>query len=109
MWEVMSVFVSSILASTAETAGLRALVAVALAVIALVMIDRMKPATPKRPIPVPVERRATPLYTEPERHDRLRSAASLSAGAVVAGAVVACVLGFLLAITLEFVGGLLRS
>lgn len=81
----------------------------ALAIVALVMIDRMKPATPKRPIPVPVERKATPLYTEPGREERLRSAATLSAGAVVAGAVVACILGFVLTITLEFVGGLLRS
>lgn len=88
---------------------MRALWVVALAFLALAAIDRMKPATRRRPIPVRVDQKPTPLYREPDRQQRGRAVAALSGLSVVTGAVVACVLGFLLAIALEVVGGLLRS
>lgn len=111
MWLLMfaSVTSSSLVASTAESMGLRAVMAVALAFVALAVIDRMKPATPKRPVPVRVDHKPTPLYRAPDRQQRTRAVASLSAGAVVAGAIAACILGFMLTIALEVVGGLLRS
>lgn len=89
--------------------GLRAALAIALALVALAVIDRMKPATPKRPIPVRVVHKPTPVYREPNRQQRSRAVASLSGGAVLAGAIAACILGFMLTIALEIVGGLLRS
>lgn len=104
-----SVSFSSILSTTAESMGLRALLAVALAFVALAVIDRMKPATPKRPIVVRVDQKPVPLHREPDRQHRARAAATLSAGAVVVGTIAACILGFLLTIALELVGGLLRS
>ena len=89
--------------------ALRALWVVALALVALAAIDRMKPATPRRPIPVRVDNKPTPLYKEPERHQRLRALMQLSGGAVILGALLATLAGFLFAIVLEVVGGLLRA
>lgn len=94
---------------TAGDTTLRAVLAIALAVLALVAIDRMKPAAPRRPIPVRIDERAAPLWREPGKNERLRAAGNLGVGSLVAGAVLACALGFLLAITLEVIGGLLRQ
>jgi len=94
---------------TAGDVTLRAVRAVALALLALAAVDRMKPATPRRPIPVRIDERAAPLWRDPERNERLRAAGNLGVGSIVVGAVLACVLGFLLAITLEVIGGLLRQ
>ena len=105
---VVSLF-SSISSVTAGDVTLRAVLAIALAVLALAAVDRMKPATPRRPIPVRVDERAAPLWREPERNERLRAAGNLGVGSILVGAVLACVLGFLLAITLEVIGGLLRQ
>jgi len=108
---VVSVSLSSPALLAALTAGdttLRALLAVALAALALVAVDKMRPSTPRRPIPVRVDERAAPLWREPDKNQRLRAAGNLGVGSLVVGAVVACVLGFVLAITLEVVGGLLR-
>lgn len=82
---------------------------IVLALVALAAIDRMKPATPRRPIPVRIDNKATPLYREPDRDHRRRAILQLSAGTVVLGAMVASLLGFFFAILLEVVGGLLRS
>lgn len=73
------------------------------------MIDRMKPTAPRRPIPVRVDRTKAPLYQEPERPQKLRALAQLSGGSIVLAALVACVVGFILAIALEVVGGLLSN
>lgn len=100
---------SSISSVTAGDVTVRAVLAIALAVLALAAVDKMKPATPRRPIPVRVDERAAPLWRAPERNERLRAAGNLGVGSIVAGAVLACVLGFLLAITLEVIGGLLRQ
>jgi hypothetical protein len=89
--------------------ALRALWVFALALVALAAIDRMKPATPRRPIPVRVDNKPTPLYKEPDRHHRRRALLQISGGAVVVGALLATLAGFLLAILLEVVGGLLRA
>lgn len=89
--------------------ALRAVWVVALALVALGAIDRMKPATPRRPIPVRVDNKPTPLYKEPDRQQRRRALLQLSGGAVVVGALLATLAGFLLAILLEVVGGLLRA
>jgi len=119
MWSLMAVVSVSVSVSvlpaslgSSMTAGdttLRAVLAVALAVLALVAIDRMKPTAPRRPIPVRVDDRAAPLWREPGKNERLRAAGNLGVGSLVAGAVLACALGFLLAITLEVIGGLLRQ
>lgn len=94
---------------SATDIALRALLVVALALIALGALDRMKPATPRRPIPVRVDNKPTPLYKEPEREQRRRALLQLSGGAVILGALVASIAGFLFAILLEVVGGLLRA
>lgn len=104
-----SMIASAILAVTATDTTLRAVLAIALAIVALVAIDRMKPTAPKRPAMVPVERKAAPLYREPERPQRQRAIASLTVGSIIVGACIACVLGFAVAVALEIVGGLLRA
>jgi hypothetical protein len=100
---------SSLFAITASGAGARAVWVIALALIALAFIDRMKPATPRRTAVVRVDNKPTPLYAEPERDQKWKTLASLSGGAIVLGALLACILGFLLTIAFEFVGGLLRA
>ncbi len=104
-----SILSSSVFAITATGAGARAVWVVALAFIALAFIDRMKPATPRRTAVVRVDNKPTPLYAEPERDQKWKSLASLSGGAIVLGALLACILGFLFTIAFEFVGGLLRA
>jgi hypothetical protein len=86
----------SLFSMSATGVAVRAIWAIALALVALAAIDRMKPATPRRPIPVRVDNKSTPLYREPDRNNRRRAVLQLSGGAIVLGA-------------LEVVGGLLRS
>lgn len=102
-------FPLSLISMSASGAAIRAIWIIALAAAALAAIDRMKPATPRRPIAVRVDQKPTPLYREPERSERIKALLQLSGGAVVVGALIACVAGFMIAIALEFVGGLLRS
>jgi len=104
-----SILSSSLFAITATGVGVRALWVVALALVALAFIDRMKPATPRRTAVVRVDNKPTPLYSEPERDQKWKTLASLSGGAIVLGALLACILGFLFTIAFEFVGGLLRA
>lgn len=104
-----SIMSPSILSLTATGTALRAMWVLALALLVLWMIDRMKPAAPRRPIPVRVDQTKAPLYQEPERPQKLRALAHLSGGSVVLAALVACVVGFILAIALEVVGGLLGN
>lgn len=99
----------SLVSMTASGAALRAIWIIALAAAALAAIDRMKPATPRRPIAVRVDQKPTPLYREPDRNHRIRALLQLSGGALVLGALIACITGFMVAVALEFVGGLLRS
>jgi hypothetical protein len=49
------------------------------------------------------------LYQDPERSQKLRALANLSGGSIVVAAIVACAVGFILAIALELVGGLLGN
>lgn len=107
MTELMSTL--SLISMTATGATIRAIWIIALAGAALAAIDRMKPATPRRPIAVRVDQKPTPIYREPDRTHRIRAMLQLSGGAIVLGAFVACVFGFMIAVALEFVGGLLRS
>ena len=95
-------------AMTAAGAASRALWVVALALIALAAIDRMKPSSPRRAV-VRVDNKPTPLYQEPDQQQRRRAITNLSAGAVILGALIACIVGFLFTIVLEVVGGLLRA
>ena len=81
----------------------------ALALVALAFIDRMKPATQRRTATVRVDNKPTPLYKEPVRQQRWRALVNLSGGAVIVGALLACLIGFLLAMALELVGGLLQA
>ena len=104
-----SVISLSLLSASTTGTAVRAVWVVALALLALWIVDRMKPATPRRPIPVRVDNKLTPLYREPEQHERRKAIFNLSAGALVLGALVACIIGFMLTIALELVGGLLKA
>lgn len=104
-----SILSSSVFAITATGAGVRAVWVMALALVALAFIDRMKPATPRRRAVVRVDNKPTPLYTEPERDQKWKAVANLSGGAIFFSALLACILGFLFTIAFEFVGGLLRA
>lgn len=99
----------AILATSATGTALRALWVLALAFLVLWMVDRMKPAAPRRTIPVRVDRTRAPLYREPERPQRVRALANLTGGSVVVAALLAFFLAFLAAIALEVVGGLLGN
>ena len=99
----------SLVSMTAGGAGARAIWVIALALIALAAVDRMKPSTPQRPAVVRVDNKPTRLYQEPDRQQRRRALANLSGGAVILGAIIACILGFFFTILLEVVSGLLRA
>ena len=99
----------SFVAMSSTQIAVRAIWVIALAIVALGAIDRMKPATPRRPIPVRVDNKPTPLYKDPDQHHKRRAILQLSGGAIILGALAASVIGFLLAIVLEVVGGLLRA
>lgn len=88
---------------------MRALWVMALAAVVLWIIDRSKPAMPRRAIPVRVDKSKTPLYREPERNQRLRALANLSAGSVIVAGLVAVLVAFVAALVLEVVGGLLGN
>lgn len=89
--------------------AIRAGWAIALALVALWFIDRLKPATPRKPIPVRVDQKPTPLYQEPDRQQRRQAIARLTGGAVILGALIACVVGFAVAIALDVLGGLVGN
>lgn len=97
---------SALMLSSTETA-LRAAWAFALAIIALWIADRLKPASPRKPIPVRVDQKPTPLYQEPRRDDKRSALLRLGGGAIVVGALVACLVAFVAAIALEVLAGLL--
>ena len=99
----------SMLSTSATGVAVRAVWVIVLALVALAAIDRMKPATPRRPIPVRVDNKATAPYREPDNHQRRRAIMQLSVGSLVLGGILASLIGFALAILLEVVGGLLRS
>lgn len=99
----------TVLATSTTGTAVRALWVVALALVALGTVSRMKPATPKRPAVVRVDQKPTPLYREPDRNQWKRSLGMLAGGSVVLGAIIACLAGFALAIALSLVSGLLRS
>ena len=104
-----SFITASILATTATGTAVRAMWVVALALVVLWVVDRMKPATPRRPIPVRVDNTKAPLYREPEKAQKLRALANLSGGSVVIAALLACLIGLILALALEVVGRLLGN
>ena len=89
--------------------AIRAGWAIALALVALWCIDRLKPATPRKSIPVRVDQKPTPLYQEPDRQQRRQAIARLTGGAVILGALIACVIGFAVAIALDVLGGLVGN
>ncbi|MGA0116780.1 MAG: hypothetical protein ACO3JF_00145 [Ilumatobacteraceae bacterium] len=104
-----SVFLLSTMMMSSTGTAVRAGWAIALAFVALWIIDRLKPATPRKPIPVRVDQKPTPLYQEPERQQRRHAFVRLTGGAVILGALIACVLGFAVAIALEVLGGLVGN
>ncbi len=99
----------TVLATSTTGTAVRALWVVALALVALGTVSRMKPATPKRPAVVRVVQKPTPIYREQNRNQWKRSLGMLAGGSVVLGAVIACLAGFALALALNLVSGLLRS
>jgi hypothetical protein len=108
LWSVMISSLTILATSTLGTA-VRALWVVALALVALGAVSRMKPATPGRPAVVRVDHKPTPLYREPDRNQRKRALGLLAGGSVVLGALIATLAGFALAVALSLVSGLLRS
>jgi hypothetical protein len=104
-----SVISQSLLSASTTGTAVRAVWVLALALLALWIVDRMKPATPRRPIPVRVDNKLTPLYREPDQQQRRKAIFNLSAGALILGALIACLVGFVLTIALELVGGLLKA
>lgn len=104
-----SVYVLSTMMMSSTGTAIRAAWAFALALVALWIIDRLKPATPRKPIPVRVDQKSTPMYQEPERQQRRNAILRLSGGAVLLGALVACIVGFAAAMALELLGGLLGN
>lgn len=104
-----SVYVLSTMMMSSTGTALRAGWAIALALVALWIIDRLKPATPRKTIPVRVDQKPSPLYQEPERQQRRNAILRLSGGAVLTGALIACIIGFFAAIALELLGGLLGN
>lgn len=94
---------------TSTETALRAGWAFALAIVALWIADRLKPASPRKPISVRVDQKPTPLYREPEREDKRNAVLRLGGGAVVVGALAACLVAFVAAIALELLTGLLGN
>ncbi len=89
--------VMNVLASLSGTdVTVRAAWVVACALVALAVISRMKPATPRRPAVVRVDQKPTPLYKQPEKNRKWQSAGYLSAGSLIVGAVIACIVAFVL-------------
>ena len=99
----------AILATTATGTAVRAMWVLALAFLVLWMVDKMKPAAPRRTIPVRVDRSRAPLYREPERSQKMRALAHLTGGSMVVGALLAFLAALLAAVALEVVGGLLGN
>ena len=104
-----SVISQSLLSASTTGTAIRAVWVLALALLALWIVDRMKPATPRRPIPVRVDNKFTPLNQDPDQQQRRKAILNLSAGALILGALIACIVGFMFTIALELVGGLLKA
>lgn len=81
--------------------------ALACAVLAMILATRAKPATSDQLRVVRVERRPAPLYRSTAPDERWKSLGRLGGGAVVGGAVLACLLGFAVAMFLGLLNGLL--
>lgn len=99
--------VPPVLSVTAEQTAIVALVVAGACFWALVALDRTRFRLVRRPVPVKVEQLETPLHHEPVKQERIRAAGTLGAGAVLLGALVACIVGMAVAIGLQVVGGLL--
>ncbi|MGA1361372.1 MAG: hypothetical protein ACO36A_00455 [Ilumatobacteraceae bacterium] len=106
---VSSAILASSLASSTAGTTVRALWVMALALVALAAVTRMKPAGPRRAAVVRVDHKAAPLYRAPEPRRVRRSVLALAGGSVVVGAALATVAGFVFALVLNLVGDLLRS
>jgi hypothetical protein len=100
---------SSVLATSTSGTTVRALWVVALALVALGAVSRMKPATPRRPATVRVDQKPTALYREPQKSQWKRALGMLTGWSVIVGALLACLAGLALAVALNLVGDLLRS
>jgi hypothetical protein len=100
---------SAILAATAAGTTVRALWVMALAMLAVAAVARVRPGGPRRTVLVRVEQRPAPLYRAPDRRRVRRSVVTLAGASVVAGAVLATAVGLALAVVLNLVGDLLRS
>jgi tetrahydromethanopterin S-methyltransferase subunit G len=86
----------------------RALLACALAIGALVVLSGSKPARQGRPNVVQVQTKTTPLYTEPSEKQRKSSAIGLLGGSVLAGALSAIVISVVLAYLVTTLTNLLK-
>jgi hypothetical protein len=104
----MSVTSAILAASTAGTT-VRALWVMALAMLAVAAVARMRPGGQRRAVLVRVDQRPAPLYRAPDRRKVRRSAVTLAGLSVVVGALLATAVGLVLAVLLNLVGDLLRS
>lgn len=109
LWSFMfgSAVLFSVTMMSSTGNAFRAAWAFLLAIVALWIIDRLKPATPRKPIPVRVHHSATPLYSPPPPQQKRSALARLAGGAIVIGALLAIAVAFLGAITLDIMSGLL--
>ena len=87
---------------------LRVLLVCLLSFGALVLISRSRPEGSNARKAIRVSTEKTPLYKEPERDQRLTSLASLSIGAIVAGALVAIAVSVAIAYIVGTVTSLLQ-
>lgn len=88
---------------------MRALWVMALAMLAVAAVARMRPSGQRRAVLVRVDQRPAPLYRAPDRRKVRRSAVTLAGLSVVVGALLATAVGLVLAVLLNLVGDLLRS
>ena len=86
----------------------RALLAVGLAIVALVVLNGSKPARTNRPHVIQVSTKTTPIYSEPSDKQRKASAIGLLGGSLVAGALAAIVISVVLAYLVTTLTSLLR-
>jgi hypothetical protein len=99
---------STSFAASVPGVTVRALLVCVLSFGALVLISRSKSEGSNASKVIRVSTEKTPLYKEPEREHRLTSLASLSIGAMVAGALVAIAISVAIAYIVGTVTSLLQ-
>lgn len=105
---LLSSFIIPLIGQSVTGVTIRSLLVVILTLGAIFLLGRSKPARPTQPIVVRVTSRITPLYKAPDQQRRLLASATLGAGALVSGAVIAILISVVIAYAVTTVTGLLR-